>query len=170
MRLSDGLLPEFDREMTNTRRTLERVSDATLAWKPHPKSFAMGGLATHLANLPTWVVHALTGDSLDIAPVGQPPLRLPQAGSRQEILETFDRNVTAARAAIASASDSYLLAPWTLVAAGKPVFSLPRIAVLRSMVLNHLIHHRGQLTVYLRLNDIPVPGLYGASADEGGRA
>ncbi|HZS07863.1 MAG TPA: DinB family protein [Blastocatellia bacterium] len=167
MALSQSILPEFDQEMANTRRTLERVPEDKFDWKPHEKSTAMGGLATHLANLPSWVVYAIERDSLDIAPPGEPPLRLPPANSRNEILEAFDRNIAAARAAIAGASDEHLLKPWSLLSGGRTVLTLPRIAVLRSFVMNHTIHHRAQLGVYLRLNDVPVPSLYGPSADEG---
>jgi uncharacterized damage-inducible protein DinB len=167
MALSEALLPEFDQEMANTRRTLERVPEDKFDWKPHEKSWAMGGLATHLANIPSWVVHAIERDSLDVAPPGGPPLKLPPANSRGEILAAFDQNITAARAAIAGAGDEHLLKPWSLLSGGRTILTLPRIAVLRSFVMNHTIHHRAQLGVYLRLNDVPVPSIYGPSADEG---
>lgn len=167
MRISDTILPEFDQEMANTRKTLERVPDDKFDWKPHEKSTTMGGLATHLSNLPTWTVHAVEKDELDIAPPGQPPLRAELLTTRDAVLETFDRNVEAARAAIASSDDEWLTGNWTLLHGGRKVFTLPRAAVVRSFVLNHTIHHRAQLGVYLRLNDIPVPSIYGPSADEG---
>lgn len=167
MKISDALLPEFDQEMANTRKTLERVPDDKLGWKPHEKSWAMGGLATHLTNIPSWTVFTIEQDTLDIAPPGAPPFQMPQAQSRKELLETFDKNVAAARAAIAAASDEHLFKPWSLLKGGQTVMTLPRIACLRSFVMNHLIHHRAQLGVYLRLNDIPVPAIYGPSADEG---
>jgi uncharacterized damage-inducible protein DinB len=167
MRLSETLLPEFDNEMSNTRKTLERVPEDRFDWKPHEKSTAMGGLASHLANLPGWAVHTVEKNALDIAPVGEPPFKTPQANSREELLEAFDKNVAAARAAIEGASDEQLLQPWSLLAGGNTVMTLPRIAVLRGVVMNHSIHHRAQLGVYLRLNDIPVPSIYGPSADEG---
>ena len=167
MALSQALLPEFDHEMANTRKTLERVPTDKFGWKPHEKSTTMGGLATHLANLPTWVMHAIEKDSIDIAPPGEPPLRTPHANTTEEIVETFDRNVAAARAAIGAASDEHLGKPWSLLSGGKTVMTLPRIAVLRSFVMNHTIHHRAQLGVYLRLNDVAVPSIYGPSADEG---
>jgi uncharacterized damage-inducible protein DinB len=166
MSLSQTILPEFDHEMAGTRKTLERVPDDRLDWKPHPKSTAMRGLATHLSNIPTWASHAVNRDALDIAPPGEPPPRATPINSVEECLQTFDRNVADARAAIASATDEQLLGPWTLLSGGKPVFTLPRIAVLRSFVISHAIHHRAQLGVYLRLNDLPVPSLYGPSADE----
>lgn len=167
MSLSKALLPEFDHEMANARRTLERIPDDKFAWKPHERSFAMGELATHIANMLTWVVHTIERDSLDIAPPDAPKLRAPLATSQKELLDTFDQNLTAARAAIEGASDEHLFQPWTLLSGGEKVFTIPRIAVLRSAVMNHIIHHRGQMSVYLRLNDIPVPSLYGPSADEG---
>lgn len=166
MRLSETLLPEFDHEMANTRKTLERIPEDKFDWKPHEKSTALGGLATHLANIPSWGALAIHTESFDMAPQGQ-PLRVPQANSRQEVLEAFDRNIAAARSAIVGASDEHLLNPWSLLSDGKTVLTLSRIAVLRSFILNHSIHHRAQLGVYLRLNDVPVPSIYGPSADEG---
>lgn len=168
MSLSKALLPEFDDEMANTRRTLERVPDDKFDWRPHPKSTTMGYLATHLGFLPGWAVNAINQDTLDLAPEGGPPLSVPTAGSRQEVLESFDRNVAEARAAIAGASDEHLRQPWSLLMGGRTIFTMPRIDVLRRVVMNHNIHHRAQLGVYLRLNDLPVPALYGPSADEGG--
>ena len=167
MAMSAALLPEFDNEMANTRKTLERVPDDKFDWKPHAKSFAMGGLATHVANLPSWTVETIEKDALDIEPPGGEAYRIPQATSQKELLESFDKHVAAARAAIAGASDEHLFKPWSLLKGGEVVLTLPRVAVLRSFVMNHLIHHRAQLGVYLRLNDIPVPALYGPSADEG---
>jgi uncharacterized damage-inducible protein DinB len=167
MALSEALLPEFDHEMGNTRKTLERVPEDKFGWKPHEKSFSMGHLATHLATLPSWTAITIEKDVIDIAPEGEPPSKAEPAKSRAELLETFDRNVAAARAALAGASDEALLKPWTLLSSGKTIFTLPRIAALRSFVMNHNVHHRAQLGVYLRLNDVPVPSIYGPSADEG---
>jgi uncharacterized damage-inducible protein DinB len=168
MGLSQSLLPEFDYEMTTTRKMLERVPDEKLGWKPHERSMAMGGLATHVANIPTWAVNAIAQDSLDLAPGGVPVPPMEPAKSQAELLKTFDDNITRAREAIAGASDEALFSRWSLLYGGKNIMTLPRIAVLRSFVMSHLIHHRGQLSVYLRLNDIPVPSIYGPSADEGG--
>jgi len=167
MALSEALLPEFDHEMANTRKTLERVPEDKFGWKPHEKSSPMGNLANHVANLPTWAVITVNQDSIDIAPVGEEPQRGPEAKTTDGLLQNFDSAVAAARAAIAGASDEQLFKPWTLLSGGKTVFTLPKIAVLRGFVMNHLIHHRAQLGVYLRLNDIPVPSIYGPSADEG---
>jgi uncharacterized damage-inducible protein DinB len=166
MSLGQSLLPEFDHEMAGTRRTLERVPEDRLFWTPHDKSMTLGGLASHLANLPSWVGYTVERDSLDVAPVGQPPLRQPPMTSRPALLDHFDRHVAEGRALLAAAADERLLAPWTLLGGGQAYFTMPRIAVLRSFVMNHSIHHRAQLGVYLRLLDVPVPGLYGPSADE----
>jgi uncharacterized damage-inducible protein DinB len=166
MAIAQSLLPEFDLEMANTRKTLERVPEDKFDYKPHPKSGSMGWLAAHLANIPSWPVMTLQHDSLDIAPAGQPPSPTPPPKNRQELLATFDKNVAEGRAAISAASDQQLMSPWKLLKTGKELMTLPKIAVLRGFVMNHLIHHRAQLGVYLRLNDIPVPSIYGPSADE----
>jgi uncharacterized damage-inducible protein DinB len=168
MSISETLLPEYDQEMANTRKMLERVPEGKWTWKPHEKSMTLGRLARHVAELPQWAGYTLGHDSLDIAPLGAPPYQPPPPpSSRQELLEIFDKSVTAARAAISQASDEHLTHPWTLLHGGKTVFTLPRISVLRTSVMNHSIHHRAQLGVYLRLNDVPIPGMYGPSADEG---
>ncbi|HVP47623.1 MAG TPA: DinB family protein [Bryobacteraceae bacterium] len=167
MAISQALLPEFDHEMSNTRKTLERIPENDLAWKPHPKSMTLGRLAGHVAEMPGWAVPTIAQDSLDIAPAGTPRPQGTVAQSRQHVLELFDKNVKDARAAIAAASDEQLMKPWSLLVGGKTIFTMPKIAVLRSMVMNHTIHHRAQLGVYLRLNNIPVPSIYGPSADEG---
>lgn len=166
MGLSESLLPEFDNEMVGTRKTLERVPHEKFDWKPHVKSTAMGGLATHLSNIPTWANFTIDQDSLDLAPGGKPLPHMEMAKSNAELLATFDANVAKARAAIAGASDAELFKPWSLMSNGNTILTMPKIAVLRSFVMNHLIHHRAQLGVYLRLNDIPVPSIYGPSADE----
>jgi uncharacterized damage-inducible protein DinB len=166
MSIAESLLPEFDHEMDNTRRTLERVPEARFQWKPHPRSGTLGWLATHVAELPAWAINTIGQESLDISPGGKPPELVQSAATLHEVLEIFDTNRTQARAAIAGASDAVLFQPWTLLNNGRIVFSMPRAAVLRDQILNHIVHHRGQLTVYLRLNDVPVPDLYGPSADE----
>jgi len=161
------LLPEFDHEMANTRKTLERVPEDKFAWKPHEKSTSLGGLATHLANIPSWTKNTFEADELDIAPVGAPPFRLEEAKSRADLLAAFDKNVASARAALEKASDGNWQGKWSLLHGGNAIFTLPRTAVMRGFVMNHLIHHRAQLGVYLRLLDVPVPSIYGPSADEG---
>jgi uncharacterized damage-inducible protein DinB len=167
MSISKMILPEFDHEMTNTRKTLERVPDDRFGWKPHKKSMSLGGLSTHLANIPSWTAQTFDRDELDVAPPGSPPYRLEEAKSTAELLEAFDKNVAAARAALEAATDENWQGKWTLLMTEKPIFTLPRTAVMRGFVMNHLIHHRAQLGVYLRLLDVPVPSIYGPSADEG---
>jgi uncharacterized damage-inducible protein DinB len=167
MSISASLLPEFDLEMANTRKVLERLPDDKFDWKPHDKSGTMGWLANHLANLPTWTVLTIKQDSLDLAPTEGESFKWEGKGSQKDLLAYFDNNVTAAREAIAGASDQELLKPWSLLKGGVTLMTLPKIGVLRGFVMNHMIHHRGQFTVYLRLNDIPLPSIYGPSADEG---
>jgi uncharacterized damage-inducible protein DinB len=166
MTLSQRLLPEFDQEMANTRKVLERIPADKLEWKAHPKSNTIGWVGMHVADIPGWAEFMLKKDSLDIAPPGGTPYRTPPADSREAILKHFDERVAAGRAAIAAASDDDFSKPWSLLHGGNVVFTMPRFVVLRNSVLNHLIHHRAHLCVYLRLNDVPVPGLYGPSADE----
>ena len=167
MPIAAMLLPEFDQEMANTRKTLERIPDDKFDWTPHAKSFNMANLATHIANMAGWLKETMTMDTFDIQPPGAPPYKEEPAKSSAELLAKFDKNVSAARAALAAASDEAFGAPWSLLMTGNVLFTMPRGAVVRGMILNHIIHHRAQLTVYLRLNDIPVPALYGPSADEG---
>ncbi len=167
MALSEALLPEFDHEMANTRKTIERVPDEKFEWRPHEKSMTLGGLTTHLANIPSWAALGVNLDELDVNPPGGKPLKVEQAKTRDEALAAFDHNVETARAAIAGASDEHLMKSWTLLSGGRTVLSMPRVAVLRGFVLNHMIHHRAQLGVYLRLNDVAVPSIYGPLADEG---
>jgi uncharacterized damage-inducible protein DinB len=162
MPLNQALLPEFDHEMATTRRLLERVPDDKLGWKPHDRSMTMGQLAIHLAMLPHWSESILSEDSFDVAT--SPPT--PKLTSRQEILGLFDQSAAVARKAIAAAGDETMMKTWSLVAGGKTIFAQPRIGVLRGFIMSHSIHHRGQLSVYLRLNDVPVPSIYGPSADE----
>lgn len=168
MPLNAALLPEFDHEMANTRKCLERIPEDRLDWRAHEKSWTLRELTTHLANLPKWTVMTLEAPSFDLEPVGGEPIRETPIDSVADALSMFDENVAAARQAIAAADDSCLMADWALLKTGEPIFSMPRIAVLRGFILNHMIHHRGQLGVYLRLNDVAVPSLYGPSADEAG--
>jgi len=166
MPFKDTVLPEFDMEMDNTRRTLERVPDDKFSWKPHDKSGTLGWMATHIASIPSWAKMTMEQDSVDIAPTGGANFVPPKADNRKELLELFDKNRAEARAALAAANDAAYAKPWALLMGGRELFREPRSAVLRRMVFNHLIHHRGQLTVYLRLLNVPVPALYGPSADE----
>lgn len=163
MSIAQSLLPEFDHEMSNTRNTLARVPEDKLEYKPDPKSMSLGQLASHIAEMPGWGPLTLSTDSLNLDPSTHKPFR---AANRAELLAEFDKNVAGCRAALAGASDQSLMQPWTLNIAGNALFTMPRAAVIRNMVMNHVIHHRAQLTVYFRLNGVPVPALYGPSADE----
>jgi uncharacterized damage-inducible protein DinB len=165
MAIKDGLLPEYDHEMATTRRLLDRVPEADLAWRPHDKSMALGELAGHIANIPWWCQIVLERPAFDVSPGGV-DLHQKAPVSVAELLSGFDAKVTAARTALAAASDAEMQLPWTLKHADQEVFTMPRAAVLRSFVLNHLIHHRGQLSVYLRLKNVAVPPIYGPTADE----
>ena len=162
MAISQALLPEFDEEMKNTRKILERVPDGKFDYRPHPKSMLLGHLATHVAQFPSWAKDTLEHEAFDIPPDFKPPL----AASRAELLEMFDSGVAAARKKIESASDADWHKIWSLKVAGKTLFQMPRVAVIRGMEMNHMIHHRAQLGVYLRMNEIALPGMYGPSADE----
>jgi uncharacterized damage-inducible protein DinB len=164
MPLIDSLLPEFDREMGLTRRALERVPDGQFEWRPHPTSVTLGRLAEHLTEMPLWATTTLTQSALEATtqrPAGyQPP------ATRAEVLALFDSCLKTARAALLNKTDAELAAPWTLKNAGKEVFTMPKAGVMRNFVLNHMIHHRAQLTVYLRMLGVPVPSIYGPSGDE----
>lgn len=166
MTLNELFLPEFDNETKSTRRTLERVPEDKFGWKPHEKSGAMGWLAGHLAMLPWWATITIHQDSLDLMPGGQAPTPPPAPKTTKELLALFDAKVAEGRAAIAGACDEDLRKPWTLFKNGQKILSLPKFVVLRSFVMNHMVHHRAQLGVYLRLNNVPVPSIYGPSADE----
>lgn len=168
MSLGQGMLAEFDQEMAKTRTTLERVPGDRFDWKPHEKSFSFGEISNHLARLPGWGAATLSTPSMDIDPEKGEFVPPPLMETPEEVLELFDAQVAEFRAALASASDEDLMAPWTLLNGGAELFTMPRIACIKGMILNHILHHRGQLTVYLRLNDLPVPALYGPSADEQG--
>ncbi|MES1254056.1 MAG: DinB family protein [Acidobacteriota bacterium] len=164
--ISQSLLPEFDVEMANTRKTLERVPEGRGEFRPHTKSMPMGRLAGHLVDIPMWALATLGGTEFDMKTDGAayPPYVMQ---SRAEALAKFDEETTKARALLAATTDDAMMATWTLKNAGQPILAMPRIAVLRSFVMNHMVHHRAQLGVYLRMNDVPVPALYGPSADEG---
>ena len=166
MKICDAILPEFDHEMATTRKCLERIPDDKFGYKPHPKSFDMGALAVHIANMLDWGVMTMQSDSFDFAPVGGEPYVPPVVKTNGELLAMFDKASTAFRAALAGADNESMMKPWSLLGGGKAVFTMPRAAVIRTMIFNHIVHHRGQLSVYLRMCDIPVPSIYGPSADE----
>src|SRR5579863_7577432 len=148
MTFSQDLLPEFDEEMKNTRKLLECVPDGKFDYQPHSKSMTLGRLATHVAELPSWTLMTLDREILEMGADYKPSF----AANRAELLEIFDKGVAAARAAIAKANDQDWQVIWTFRYAGKDVMSMPRSVVMRSTILNHLIHHRAQLGVFLRLN------------------
>ncbi|MBV8846814.1 MAG: DinB family protein [Bryobacterales bacterium] len=164
MSIAQSLIPEFDYEMANTRRTLERLPQDKLEFKPDPKSMPLGRLAGHIAEMVNWGAIVVQTDSLNLDGGNFQPF---SPTTRQQLLAEFDKNVAAARGELEKAGDSQMMQNWSLIFQGKPVISMPRVAVVRSMVLNHIIHHRAQLTVYYRMNGVPVPALYGPSADEG---
>jgi uncharacterized damage-inducible protein DinB len=167
MSVAQMLLPEFDNEMKTTRRVLERVPEDRMGWQPHEKSMTLGRLASHLAELAGWGAYTLENDSLNLSPPEGPPFKPFDSKSRQEVLDVFDANVKKTRAALEQATDDAAFGkPWTLQFGERVIFTQPRGAVLRTMLFSHVIHHRGQLSVYLRLNDVPVPSIYGPSADE----
>jgi uncharacterized damage-inducible protein DinB len=159
-RLAQALLPEFDEEMAVTRRLLERVPSDKGTWKPHPKSFALGHLAQLVSWMPGWITNTLLETELDLAKA---------AGYSFENTETLvallDKNIREARAAIAAAKDDDFDVEWSLKLGDRVLFTAPRSRIVRQHI-NHLVHHRGQLTVYLRLNDVPIPSIYGPTADE----
>jgi len=165
MSISQSLLPEYDHEMAGVRKTLERIPEDKFGWKPHEKSMTLGRLSIHLAEIPDWTKETLAADSLDMGTSGYKP---PDLKTREEVLALFDKNTAAGRAALAGASDERLLSNWSLLMNGQALFTMPKVAVIRTWVLNHAIHHRAQLGVYLRLTDIAVPSIYGPSADEQG--
>ncbi len=166
MSIGHSLLPEFDAEMADTRKVLAEVPEAHLDWQPHERSMTLGRLATHLAQLPGWAVMTLGQDSVDFAPPEGEEWRPRVAGSREELLAIFDEASSNAREAIETAGDEVFSQPWTLKRGAEDVFTAPKAAVLRRFVMNHAVHHRGQLTVFLRLLDAHVPSTYGPSADE----
>ncbi|MEJ2342619.1 MAG: DinB family protein [Gemmatimonadales bacterium] len=167
MPIAQALLPEFDQEMAATRKLLERVPDGKFDWSPHEKSMTLGRLAGHLAELPMWTAVSLDQDEFDVNPPdGEEEWEAANLTSSAETLELFDKNSADAREKIASTGDATFFEDWTLKSGGETLFTIPKIGVVRSFILNHSIHHRGQLTVFLRLLDVPVPQTYGPTADE----
>jgi uncharacterized damage-inducible protein DinB len=161
MRLIDSLLTELDQEAQTTKRILERLPDDKLAWKPHPKSFSLGQLALHIASGPGSVAAGAAQDTLEA-----PNFSQPEPKNRQEVLDTFSKSLASAKETLKKMDDTRLMSTWSLTRNGKVLMSIPRIAFLRSILMNHHYHHRGQLSVYLRMLDVPVPSIYGPSADE----
>ena len=163
MRMIEPMLMELDHEAKTARRLLERVPAAHLAWAPHPKSMTLGRLAMHIAEIPGWVSAIIQKDEFDVATGDRKPA---SATSVDDLLRMFDENVGKAQKAMQALSDDQLRGSWRLLKGGQVIFAMPRIGVLRAMLLNHFIHHRGQLSVYLRLKDVPLPSIYGPTADE----
>ena len=162
MGLIDALLPEYDHEISTTRKLLERVPEDRLDWKPHARSYSLGQLSQHVATIPMWGEMTVKRSELDLGGIARPE----PVTTRAQLLAMFEANAAGTRAALAGASDAEMMAPWTLKNSGQTIFSMPKAAVWRSFVMSHLIHHRGQLSVYLRMNDQPLPSIYGPSADE----
>jgi uncharacterized damage-inducible protein DinB len=165
MPIVDALLPEYDHELATTRRVLERVPETEFAWKPHEKSMTLGELAGHVASLPWWLTMTMDAALYDVT-AGDPKTTLASPPSHAVMMKEFDDKVKNARASLARATDAEMMAPWTLKSNGQEIFTMPRVTVVRSFVMNHMIHHRGQLSVYLRLREVPVPSIYGPTADE----
>jgi uncharacterized damage-inducible protein DinB len=161
MRLADSLLMEIDQEAQTTKRVLERIPADKLGWKPHPKSYSLGQLALHIASLPGTVAAAAVPDSMEA-----PSFSQPEPKSRQEVLDTFSKSLESAKDALKKMDDARLMSTWSLTKNGKVLMSVPRVGFIRSILMNHNYHHRGQLSVYLRMLDVPVPSIYGPSADE----
>jgi uncharacterized damage-inducible protein DinB len=161
MKMTELFLGELEREGAATRRTLERIPEGRYDWKPHEKSMPLGYLAELVARLPSWSVFTINQDELELGTWKPEPLR-----TSQELVKALDEGLAAAREALTNTTDEHLMKPWRLIVAGKVALEQPRHIVLRDSVFNHLAHHRGQLTVYLRLNEADVPAIYGPSADE----
>lgn len=162
--LIDALLPEFDREMGLTRRVLERVPDTHFEWRPHPTSVTLGRLAEHLTEMPQWALVTMTQDGIDMTTPR--PADYVRPATRAAVLAQFDGHLKLARPSLVAKTDAEFNAPWTLKQNGKELFTMPKAAVMRNFVLNHMIHHRGQMLVYLRMLEQPVPSIYGPSGDE----
>lgn len=165
MKLTDFFAAQLEREADRSRRALERVPEGRIDWKPHEKSMPFGYLAALVAMMPSWIAMAISQDELDLNPPGGSAYRPASHAATQELLRAHDESVAKGRAALRDTTDEHLLTPWRLLVGGRVVAEDPRYVVIAE-TFNHLAHHRGQLTVYLRLNDAPVPALYGPSADD----
>ena len=164
-RIANGIVAEFEHESANTRKMIERVPEDKFDWQPHEKSMTLGRLATHLAENPQWCGTLLDQDELDMA---DSDYESKTANSVAELLELFDTNATAFIDSVGGRSDEEMLAEWTLRVGENVVTTLPKVAALRAFILSHTVHHRGQLSVYLRLLDVPLPSIYGPTADDSG--
>lgn len=166
MRIAETLLPEFDHEMRTTRAVLARVPEADAEWRPHPKSMTLGQLASHVTNIVRWGGATFEREGLDLASPDAALFAPPKFETTAGLVEQFDANAAQARAALSAAADEDMGVVWTLRNGAQTILALPRAASFRSFVMSHLIHHRGQLSVYLRLRDVPLPPIYGPTADE----
>jgi uncharacterized damage-inducible protein DinB len=162
MSFSEALLPEFEEEMKSTRKLLECVPDGKFEYRPHEKSMTLGRLATHVADMPSWAATTLSGEGLEMDSSYKPHI----AQTRGELLQIFDKGVKEAREKIRAATEEDWKKIWTFKYEGKVYLSMPRSEVMRGTVMNHMIHHRAQLGVFLRLNNVAIPGMYGPSADD----
>jgi uncharacterized damage-inducible protein DinB len=168
MKITELLIAELEREAVGIRKTLERVPEGRNDWKPHEKSMPLGYLATIVATIPAWLDMVVNMDELDINPPGGPKFQPQPWRTRTELLEQFETSLKRGREVLQGTTDDHLLnTSWRMLAAGKVMSEQPRYVAIRDGVLNHMAHHRGQLTVYLRLNEARVPAIYGPSADEG---
>jgi uncharacterized damage-inducible protein DinB len=163
MTISETLLPEFDQEMATLRKLVDRVPEDKFSWKPHEKSMSLGRLAGHVSEMPQFASFIINQEKFEITSGQAPPFN---PATKAELMAGLDKNVAEARAVIAGASDEHLGKAWSFLFGGNVVMELPRAAALRTVVMNHIIHHRGQLSVFLRLLNVPVPSIYGPSADE----
>lgn len=161
--LNQSLIPEFTHEAASTKKLLEKVPFEKQDWKPHGKSMSLGKLALHVANIPNWITRILTADEFDFSTMG---FQEDSAATTEELLAVFQQKYAEALQHLKQATDESLRGNWTFRNGGHVIFTLPRIAAIRTLAMNHLVHHRGQLSVYLRLLDVPIPGMYGPSADE----
>jgi uncharacterized damage-inducible protein DinB len=161
MRLVDSILMEIDQEAQTTKRVLERIPEDKLGWKPHPKAFSLGQLSLHIASVPGSIAAAIIPDSMEL-----PNFSQPEPKTRQEVMDTFSKSLESAKDTLQEMDDARLMSMWSVTKNGKVLMSAPRIAFIRSILMNHNYHHRGQLSVYLRFLDVPVPSIYGPSADE----
>lgn len=165
MSIAQSLLPEFDHEMASTRKYLEITPDKAAEWKPHTKSMALGALAMHLVEVPEWAIVTLTQPEFDVMPPGGPPYQPTPFTTVASLVKKFDEVTAKVRPAIERTADADFMQPWTFKAGGAVIFTMPRIAVYRSFIMNHLVHHRGQFSVFLRLQNVPLVEAYGPTAD-----
>ena len=168
MSIAETILPQLEHEMKLTRVSLSRVPMDRLSWRPHPKSFPFGRLAFHLAEIASWIAPIIQQEELDLNPPGENKFASPTFDTQEDLLAFYDKHVAEGSAVLSKATDEQMLGAWTLRAGEHKIFTMPRVAVIRGVILSHTIHHRAQLGLYLRMNDIAVPAIYGPSADEGG--